>query len=232
MTAQQTLFEKDFKPRPIRLGSPDAQRLKVGKLNATQRSLAYLRKQGWTVDVAEKFVTHGGTKAQDDYIAELLEQRTELIRRLKTLPLGTFTMGTPADVEVAEGAMKRFLAGLVEPRRPSGRAGYRRDLFGFTDILAFRADETLAVQTTSFQQVAAHLRAFRRDEDVREVILDWIAGENRTLVLHGWRCMEVAKKNGKGTKAEWQVREELVSPSSMLGPLMVRTDADRNRKQQ
>ena len=28
-------------------------RLRVGKLNATQRSLAYLRKHDWTVDVAE-----------------------------------------------------------------------------------------------------------------------------------------------------------------------------------
>jgi len=190
-----------MKPRPIKPNSADARRLKVGKLNATQRSLAYLRKQGYRADVAEKFVTHGGTKAQEDYIDELVSQRASLIERLRTLP--------------SEAEIKRFLAGLQEPVAPTGLAGYRKDLFGFIDIEAIRGDETLAVQTTSFQQVGPHLLHFRSDPELRETVLDWIGGRDRRLVIHGWRCMEVAKKGGKGTKAEWQVRELWVDEAEL-----------------
>lgn len=214
MTDQQTLFDESFKPRPIRLGSPDARRLKVGKLNATQRSLNYLRKRGWEVDVGEKFVTYGGTNAQKAYVDELLEQRAELIRRLRTLSLGTFT-ATPADVMTEVAETKRFVAGLKEPKPPAGIGGVRKDLFGFMDIEAYRGDETLAVQTTSFQQMAPHLREFRRDEELRNRILKWIRGANRSLVIHGWRPMEVAKKRGDGTKAEWQVTERLVEAADL-----------------
>ncbi|GAG51497.1 unnamed protein product, partial [marine sediment metagenome] len=33
--------------------------------------------------------------------------------------------------------------------------------------------------------------------------------------LHGWRCMEVLRKDGKGTKAEWQVTERWVEPADL-----------------
>lgn len=211
MTDQQTLFDKDFKPRPIRLGSPEARRLRVGKLNATQRSLNFLRKQGWEVDVGEKFVTYGGTNAQKAYVAELLEQRAELINLVKQLQM------FPCDAVLAQPRTKRFLAELKEPRPPAGIGGVRKDLFGFMDIEAYRGDETLAVQTTSFQQMAPHLREFRRDEELRNKILKWIRGANRSLVIHGWRPMEVAKKRGDGTKAEWQVTERLVEPADLSG---------------
>lgn len=200
------MAETQFRPRPIRRGSPEAARLKVGKLNATQRSLAYLRKQEWTVDVAEKFVTHGGTKAQEIYIDELVRQRAALIHRLRTLP---------ADVIEAQTLADLFLARLKEPKPPAGIGGYRKDLFGFIDILGFRGDETLAAQTTSFQQVAPHILQFRRDEELRTIILDWIASANRSFVLHGWRCMEVLRKDGKGTKAEWQLTERWIEPADL-----------------
>ena len=149
--------DKPFRPRPIKRGSEADIRLKIGKLNATKRSLQHLRRHGWTVDVAERFVTHG--------------------------------------------------RGSV--------GGYRRDLFGFIDLLAFRGNETVAVQTTSFQLIARHLRSFRENEELRAIILDWIAGENRSLVFHGWRCMEVGRVDGRGTKAEWQLTDRVILAADM-----------------
>lgn len=207
MTDQQTLFDTTSRPRPIKRGSPAAARFKVGSLNATKRSLNYLRKDGWTVDVAEKFVTHGGTRAQETYIDELLSQRTGLIRALRQL--------APADPETAEPEAKRFLAALIEPKPPAGVGGYRKDLFGFVDIMAYRLDQTLAVQTTSFQEMAPHIRDFRDDDELRVRILDWIRDEHRSLVIHGWRCMEVPLKRGSGTKAQWQLTERTVEPADL-----------------
>jgi hypothetical protein len=92
---------------------------------------------------------------------------------------------------------------------PQGRAqkaiyagGFRRDLLGFADLLAFHTEipVVLLVQTTSKKQVAAHLRQYRRDIKVRENILAWISQRGRELVIHGWYAAQTA--------AGWQWRCE------------------------
>ncbi len=129
------------------------------KLNAGQRSLKFLRGQGFTAEVCEKYITN-----------------------------------------VFGAAQKERFAG-----------GYRKDLFGFMDILAYRDDGfTLAVQTTSRQQMTKHLRDYRRDPELCERIRNWIRGEGRGFVVHGWEPLLVPTKAG-GTKVRWEVTVRAVT---------------------
>lgn len=139
-------------------------RIKGRKLKAGERSLAYLRRQGWTAEVCEQF---------------------------KALVEG-------------QGQQAIF------------KGGFRKDLFGFVDILAYQAHETLAVQATSRQQMTAHLRKYRRDPEIRQRILDWIACPNRRLQLLGWECVEVPCKSRAGTKAEWRVTKRDVMAADLI----------------
>jgi hypothetical protein len=139
-------------------------RVKGAKLKAGQRSLAWLRKRGYTAEVCEQF---------------------------------------KARVE-GRGQAARFMG------------GFRKDLHGFMDILAFDQFETLAVQTTSRLQLSAHLRAYRRDPDLVAKISAWLVPSGRRFVLHGWECVEVPCKSKSGTKAEWQLTEREVSPADFV----------------
>lgn len=93
----------------------------------------------------------------------------------------------------------------VAPNLPMG--GFRRDLFGFADILAYDPYETgcgvLAVQTTSRQQMSAHLRSYRRDEAVRNNLVAWLSGTSRRFEIHGWEAVEVPCTTRVGTKVRW-----------------------------
>lgn len=69
----------------------------------------------------------------------------------------------------------------------------RADLFGVVDLLAIRAGETLAVQTTSGSNVAARAKKIADAEatpDMRKA--GW------RLVIHGWR---------KAANGKWTLRE-------------------------
>lgn len=165
----------------------------AGKLKAGQRSLKYLRDQGWIAEVVEKYIA-----------------RVE---------------GT---------GQRRAFAG-----------GYRRDLFGFADVLAFRTDAiaingkpvtVLAIQTTSRQQIASHLRTYRnveafvgrgtaeqaakkRQEHAALVrrLLAWIAAPGCAAVIHGWEAVCVPKKSGDGDKVVWQLTEKVLTDDDLRG---------------
>lgn len=77
-------------------------------------------------------------------------------------------------------------------------AHVRQDMFGFIDLLAVRANETLAVQTTSGSNVAARLAKIRSLPAHR----DWLASPSRRLVIHGWR-----KVGARGERKRWECRE-------------------------
>ena len=123
--------------------------------------------------------------------------------------------------------------------RPEGKGqrakfagGFRRDAFGFMDVLAFRPERmvggylaldesgletpsiTLAVQCTTKRQVSDHLRAYRRDPEVRRRILNWIAC-GHAFVIHGWWKEDVPNKAGTGTYVRWRVEERQVTPKSL-----------------
>jgi hypothetical protein len=135
------------------------------------------------------------------------------------------------------------VAGAGQKQRFGG--GYRKDLFGFCDILAYGAKPiriegqdvlALAIQSTSRQQIAPHLRAYRdievyasrytgekakakaREEHPLLVqrILDWIASPARALLIHGWEPVSVPKKSGDGSKVAWTLTTHVVTPEDFV----------------
>ena len=126
------------------------------------------------------------------------------------------------------------------------RGGYRKDLFGFMDILAFRAVpveigekavNVLAVQTTSRQQMAGHLRSYRDVEafvargsaeqaerkriefaSLQLRLTEWIGTPCCAFMLHGWEPVSVPKKQGGGHKVVWTLSERIVSAADLIAP--------------
>lgn len=84
------------------------------------------------------------------------------------------------------------LVEVVERWNP--HAGIRQDLFGFIDVIAVRRGETLAVQTTSVDNVPARVRKIADHPNVGAVReAGW------RIVVHGW-----VKKGGR-----WQLAREV-----------------------
>lgn len=72
---------------------------------------------------------------------------------------------------------------------------FRRDLWGFADLLCLRGGEILAVQVTSSSNLASRVSKITSDELADAVALVRAAGIG--IVAHGWR------KNKQG---EWVCR--------------------------
>lgn len=68
-------------------------------------------------------------------------------------------------------------------------ANIRRDLFGFIDILAIKAGDVLAVQTTSAANVSARVRKIAESEHIGT-----IRDAGWSIHVHGW-----AKRAGRWT---------------------------------
>lgn len=90
-------------------------------------------------------------------------------------------------------------------------ARIRRDLFQFIDVLAIRANETLAVQTTSGPNVAARFAKMQ----VLPSVVHWLECPTRKIVIHGW-----SKRGPRGKRKQWSCREiEIVLDQTGL-PIM------------
>jgi hypothetical protein len=95
--------------------------------------------------------------------------------------------------------------------------GYRKDLFGFMDLIAYGENDVFAVQTTSRQQMMAHLRKYRSDPTLADRIRLWISSPGRSFYIHGWECNEVPTKAG-GTKAMWNLTERMITAGDLIDP--------------
>ncbi len=188
--------------------------IKGRKLNAGQRSLKWLDKHGYVAGVVERWLTYVGP--QEAYIAELVEQRKQILAYLRDL----------LQNECHHSATVNFLGRLNTPMPPSGLPGNRVDLFGLFDLLAFPevpqpwldGHAVLGVQTTSRRQIAGHLRKYRRDPKKAKRIRDWLSHPAREFVIHGWECVEVpctSKGTKSPTKPEWHLTERWVTPEDV-----------------
>jgi len=85
---------------------------------------------------------------------------------------------------------------IRNPKHPAG--GFRKDYFGFGDILAFSDTHTILVQScgSAFSQ-------HRSDMLANEVILEWVAMSARKAWLIGWRKLKL-KRGGKALR--WRPR--------------------------
>lgn len=77
-------------------------------------------------------------------------------------------------------------------------AKLRVDLFGFIDLLCFKGDEVLAVQTTSNDHVSHRIEKIK---GIQAAAL-WLESPHRRIVVHGW-----AKKGARGKRKLWELRE-------------------------
>lgn len=108
---------------------------------------------------------------------------------------------TPTQRSLRKLRTAGYLVAVVEKWNPHARI--RQDLFGFADLLGFRGDEVLLVQTTSGSNVAARLTKIAG----LPVAAAWRNGSNRRLVVHGWR-----KTGPRGKRKTWQCREVECQP--------------------
>lgn len=186
-------------------------------------SMKQLRKLGYRgVAVVEKYVTfeHGG-----GFDAELAEALRGLLTGLAYTRMGPNESGQPQycrycarvmdnpqhTPECAAGKALALLTKLPAPKPATGQrakyaAGYRKDLWGFADIIAFRrlVPGIIAVQCTTAASVSGHIRKYRRDAETRENILACLAAGNR-FVIHGWKKTTVANKSNTGTHTRWEL---------------------------
>lgn len=87
-----------------------------------------------------------------------------------------------------------YLVAVVERWNP--HAKIRQDLFGFIDVLAVKADETLAVQTTTKANMSARIRKISESENV-----GFVRDAGWRIEVHGWYKV----------KNRWQVKIQDVS---------------------
>lgn len=141
---------------------------------------------------------------------------------------GWFAEVTERWVEIKGGEAKKEFKG-----------GYRKDLFGFCDVLCFRSDQLvmngkavnlLAVQTTSRQQITNHLLMYRdvgtyvrlglpeqadqkrkQHAALLERLRAWVDAPGCGFLIQGWEPVSVPKKSGGGHKVVWTVTDRFVT---------------------
>lgn len=124
---------------------------------------------------------------------------------------------------------ERFVAFAHGEQKEKFAGGFKKDLFGYMDVLAYwdssRTDieqpdvakvGSWAIQSTSKACMSNHLRDYRRNPTVTHLIRDWLVLGNRFSIV-GWEHLMVPKKRGGGFKGVWHICEEPVD-SAMLEP--------------
>lgn len=90
------------------------------------------------------------------------------------------------------------MADTVERWVPKKGGGFRKDAFGFGDLLAVRGADTLLVQATSLTNVSH--RVHKVLTACRDNLRAWLCG-NRRFEVHGW-----GKVGPRGQRKTWQCR--------------------------
>lgn len=103
---------------------------------------------------------------------------------------------SPTQRSLAKLRKDGWLVAITERWNPFAKI--RQDLFGFVDLLAIKGDTTLAVQTTSGDNVTARIAKIRALQSSSL----WLESPNRKIVVHGWR-----KIGERGKRKIWECRE-------------------------
>lgn len=104
-------------------------------------------------------------------------------------------MSSPTQRSLAKLRAEGWFAEITEHWNPWSKT--RKDLYGFCDILCFKKDEVLIVQTTSGANVSA------RKEKILSLQASslWLESPTRKIVVHGWR-----KVGPRGKRKVWECR--------------------------
>lgn len=105
-------------------------------------------------------------------------------------------MSSPTARSLAKLRKDGWTAATVE--KWNGFIKRRNDLYGFGDILAFKGDVTLIVQSTSGGNVSARVEKIK----LIPAADHWLQSETRRIVVHGW-----ARQGPRGKRKLWTCRE-------------------------
>ncbi|HZZ98337.1 MAG TPA: hypothetical protein VFG51_00210 [Candidatus Saccharimonadia bacterium] len=103
---------------------------------------------------------------------------------------------TPTQRSLKKLRDEGWTAAVVEKWNP--HVGIRQDLWGFGDLLCFKDDVVLIVQTTVAANVATRLLKI----EANPITKRWIASQYRLIVVHGW-----SKRGARGKRKLWTCRE-------------------------
>lgn len=112
---------------------------------------------------------------------------------------------------------------IPQPQGDKQRAryagGFRKDLFGFADLIAFSpvTPGVIAVQCTSRQQVSAHLRLYRQPGKARDQLVAWLAQPNRLFLILGWEPIQIANRSTAGSRVKWTFDQRWITTSDLVG---------------
>lgn len=107
---------------------------------------------------------------------------------------------SPTQRSLKELRKRGYTVGITE--HWNQYAKIRQDLFGFVDLLCFKGNETLAVQTTSGDNVSKRIHKI---EQIPAAAL-WLESPYRQIVVHGWR-----KVGARGQRKLWELREVFIA---------------------
>jgi len=95
----------------------------------------------------------------------------------------------------------------INPKVPGG--GYRKDLFGFLDMIALDPDEGIIGIQSCGQSFAAHLKTMVDSEMVTPNVIKWLTSPSKPkLELWGWRKLKL-KRGGKALR--WCPRIKVIT---------------------
>lgn len=114
-------------------------------------------------------------------------------------------MNSPTSRSLALLRKRGFLVGVVERWNPYAKV--RQDLFGFIDLIAVKGDLTLAVQTTTGDNLSARIEKVKGLQSASV----WLESPNRKIMFHGWR-----KVGARGERKLWDCREVMMDSVGSL----------------
>lgn len=97
------------------------------------------------------------------------------------------------------------MTAIVEKWNPWAKI--RQDLWGFGDILCFRGNEVMIVQTTSGANIAARKEKIAKSQAASL----WIEVPTRLIVVHGW-----SRTGPRGKRKVWTCREVWVTREDLV----------------
>jgi len=107
---------------------------------------------------------------------------------------------------------------IPNPKHPGG--GFRKDLFGFIDIIALTEDGIMAVQSTG-SDFAGHMRKITYDKAFE--VAAWLRCPGTSLMLIGWR--KVKKVRG-GKQMIWKPRIAMINLDNLNLEPRIRANLD------
>ena len=93
-------------------------------------------------------------------------------------------MTSPTQLTLAKLREDGYLAEVVEKYVRTGKGGFRKDLFGFLDIVGLKGTETLGVQCTSRAHVRNRVNKIEHEDHA--VALAALREAGWTIQVLGW----------------------------------------------